>query len=101
MSLRDKAVIMNPIMDIHFYIFQTLHIPSKPFIPNQTLFLTTICVFFAHRRHFYFRVTLKLEYREWCPLLLHSWWGPLIKFMVEPTMNMRKESIIFPYSENT
>ena len=36
---------MNPIMDIHIYIFQILHIPNKPFIPNQTLFLTIICVF--------------------------------------------------------
>ena len=36
-----------------------------------------------------------------CSFLSHEWWVPLIKFMVEPTIHVRRENTYLWYSGNT
>ena len=41
------------------------------------------------------------EHEKLCSLLSYSWWAPVIKFMVESTMNRRRRNIISLYSGTT
>ena len=37
------------------------------------------------------------EHKEWCSLLSHSWWDPLIKFMMRSVINVREGNTISLY----